>query len=243
MVQSGLNAEVEMRDAGGMWRGTADLIRVEEHGVEIIDFKTGVAKDEHALQLRLYARLFLEDRIVNPAHLPVTKLTLIYADREVELEVPSGAGMLALASEFDGRANQAQQKVTSMPPEARPSPEACGFCSVRHMCPSYWSPAGQALAGVSAKREGLVDAEVRLHERTAQTTWKASVAFCGGLANGASALVRCPRENESLASTVAELVRGRVLSAQLIQPTEDSGELPVLNMTRASEVFVLEGRP
>ncbi len=238
-IHHGLNAEVELGDSAGLWRGTADLIRADNHGVEIIDFKTGVAKEEHALQLRLYALLFLADRLVNPGDLPVTKLTLIYGDREIDVAVPSGTDRLALQSEVDARAMQAQQDVAMKPPEARPSPEACGFCAVRQLCPTYWSPAGQALAGMSATRDGLVDAEICLHERTAEATWRGSVATCGALADGVEVLVRCPKDKETLTSVLGRLGRGRILSVQLIQPTEDTAQLPVLNLTRVSEAFAI----
>jgi RecB family exonuclease len=238
-VLPGLNAEVDLRDAGGVWRGTADLIHVQEGGVEIVDFKTGVAKEEHELQLRLYARLFVEDRSANPTGLPVTRLTLIYRQGEVDVQVPVDAEMRALARDVDARAAVAQKEVSVMPPMARPSPEACGFCPVRQLCPEYWTPSGQALAGASTVRDGQVDAELRLHERTAHTTWKASTICCGSLVPGAHVLVRCPRENASLSSVLGEMVRGRILSAQLMPPTEESEDLPVLGLTKATEAFLL----
>ncbi len=189
----------------------------------------------------LYALLFLNDREKNPFHLSVKKLRVIYADQEVNVEIPSDADRVSLTTELNERAIRAQFAVSVVPPEARPDSEACTFCAVRQLCPEYWTPDGQALVGASTVQEGMIDAEVRLHEKYSNVGWRASVVTCAGLKVGSQVLVRCSRENESLLAIMETLVRGRLLTVQLIPaPQDDASCLPVLHLTRASEVFSVQ---
>ena len=174
-------AEIELADQKRTGGEVVDLIRARDNGVEIADFKTGSPKNEHVTQLQLYARLLLNDPAINPTRLRVAKLTIIYVDNTVNVEVPNDAELAALATGLDERARRAKREGPETSPEARPSPEACSFCDVRQMCPMYWTPEGQSLGGLAAIDEGLVDAEVRLYEKVAPTTWRASVVWCGSI--------------------------------------------------------------
>jgi CRISPR/Cas system-associated exonuclease Cas4 (RecB family) len=235
----GLNAEVELGDADGHWQGVSDLVVVVNGGVEIVDFKTGVPKDDHSTQVLLYSQLLRNDRQANPHRWPVRKLTIVYPDQDKIIELPSDSQLDKIEAQLAERAMRARRDIEASPPEARPSPEGCAFCSVRQLCPTYWTAAGQALAGAALIQEGLVDAEVRLHERYAPSSWRASVVSCGALKPSTPALVRCSDENELSATRLAGLVHGRILAAQLIKTPEHGDARPSLNLSRASEVFAL----
>lgn len=242
-LRYGLNAEVELHDAAGRWKGMADLIRKSDAGLEIVDFKTGLPSDEHALQLLLYAVLLGADREANPKGLPVTELTVVYAGREESVEIPSKTELANLTAQLNERARNAQAEVSSPPPAARPSPEACSLCAVRQLCETYWTESVlQTVASVAGTRVGLVDAEVLFHEKYAESGWRASVVVCGGLKSGSPVLVRCPRDSQALTTIISGLIRGRILGAQIIQGADEKGEPAVLNLTRITEVFAVEVR-
>lgn len=237
-VESGANVEVPLRGRGGLWKGVADLIVVDEGGVEILDYKTGARKPAHALQVQLYSRLFEEDEGANPRRYAVRALRLIYRDGEVAVPVPSGEERTALAAELDRRAMGAQEQVTSAPPSARPSAESCVFCNVKQLCNAYWTSA--VIGEVAAFGAGaLVDVELRVHERRAEALWSATVLQAAGRLLGAKVFVRCGQEHSHLFKQLAHASRVRILGASWLESGDDA-EPAMLGLTRVSEVFIVE---
>ena len=65
----------------------------------------------------------------------------------------------SIENELVERATSAREAVCGLVPEARPGPETCGYCWVRHMCDEYWrSRIGQE----SASRSFTADIELAI---------------------------------------------------------------------------------
>jgi hypothetical protein len=83
-LRNGIYSEVQLVNEEIKWKGVADLIRLTPEECEIRDFKTGVYKEEHAEQLRIYNLLWLCDNRKNPSARPASKLTISYIDADVD---------------------------------------------------------------------------------------------------------------------------------------------------------------
>lgn len=234
-VHTGANAEVLLRSGGGLWKGIADLIIIDDAGAEIADYKTGERKPEHAMQLQLYARLFEEDEEVNPVRHPVKSLRVIYRDGELAVSVPEGQQRAALAAELDGRAKEAKDRATMSPPPTQPSNENCQFCSVRQLCDAYWTLAING-AGDATK---WVDAELRVHEQRAEAIWSTTAVSVPGMAVGASVFVRVSPDASFLDRRLRNASHVRIVGASWLEGGDD-GEAMMLGVTRNSEIFVVE---
>src|SRR6202008_2059986 len=110
----GLFAEVPLNHPDLGWYGKADLLGVDvalssreserETACSITDFKTGAQKDDHALQLRIYAVLWARDRSLNPSGRRATKLTIVYPAEVVSVTPPeTEAEMSDLEAEMRSR--------------------------------------------------------------------------------------------------------------------------------------------
>lgn len=234
----GANAEVTLCDDGGLWKGVADLVVLEGNQVEIVDYKTGQHKPEHALQVQLYARLFEEDRVINPNGFRVHSLRVIYPEIEVTVPVPTGAEKSSLAAELDRRASAAQQQVRASPPVAQPGADSCHFCSVKQLCDVFWMP--DVLPAVAEAGEGShADVEVRIHERRAPSIWSATVLRAANRKVGAPIFVRCAQESCHKCELLARASRVRMLGASWLDSVEEGAPV-MLGLSRGSEVFVVD---
>ncbi|AWM32112.1 RecB family exonuclease [Hymenobacter nivis] len=135
-------AEKVLADDTGQVSGKADLILRTSSGWVIKDFKsgqvidsvTGEIKPEYASQLKLYAALYKHTYKEFPS-----KLLLVDATGE-EIEVPftpeECVGLLTEARQLLAAVNQgvADGQVEQL---ATPTPEQCGWCRSRAMCPVY----------------------------------------------------------------------------------------------------------
>ena len=120
------------------WRGVVDLLTLSETTCEIRDFKTGEPKEEHELQLHVYALLWWLDRARNPTGRLADRLVVSYDSGDVRMTVPGARALQALREKLGARRAAAIAALEDDPPEARPSAANCGFCSVRHLCDAYW---------------------------------------------------------------------------------------------------------
>lgn len=245
----GVYAEVPLVDAGLGWYGKADLLRVgggERNADDaILDFKTGQAKPDHAFQLRIYALLWARDTRRNPAGRRARKLTVLYGDAAIEVPAPhSDRDLDEVAQELGDRTEHARAAVEHHPPVARPSCEACEWCDVRHMCPAYWQPATRAAITSSADllRHGI-DAGVQILQQQGAWRWVARVREVGALSDeiseGARVLLRGRPHDEHFVAIIRVGARMRVVGAQFVAASEESGGLPVLSLTRSTEAFTV----
>ena len=135
----GAHSEVTLHANDMGWHGVADLIEISEKRCEIRDFKTGVPREDHEIQLRIYALLWARDKELNPESQPATRLVLSYDNADVEVLVPDQEQHRHLEEDLRRRTDLALAELGSHPPEARPSSENCAHCSVRQLCGEYWT--------------------------------------------------------------------------------------------------------
>jgi hypothetical protein len=245
----GLHAEVPLVNDELGWYGKADLLRVSVDGEreedEILDFKTGLPKPDHELQLRIYALLWAKERMKNPAGRRVRKLTLVYGSGSVNVAAPMTDGELEeLAEDLLSRTSQARAAVQKHPPVAKPSRDACEWCDVRHMCRAYWAPETRDLFEPSYASNRLFnDVGVRILARQGSWSWVAVVEELGVLSGdvdlGARVLLRARPNDMHFSALIAVGARVRVLAAQFVEPSDESGGLAVLALTRSAEVFAV----
>ena len=219
---------LDLPDLG--WRGTLDLLTIDDDdGCDIVDFKSGEAKPEHAFQLQVYALLWREATNCNPARRRATRLTLAYSGTTETVPAPSDAELDGLARELRARSAAARAAVAEQPAEARLDRERCSRCDVRHLCDAYWP----ALRPTSA--EPYMDVVLCLEQRLSSTAWRATVLH-GSATLGLAVCMSFQRESGAYAGLYAGM-RLRVLGAK-VSADEDNASEPVLTLTALSEVYV-----
>ncbi|MDQ2947473.1 MAG: PD-(D/E)XK nuclease family protein [Acidobacteriota bacterium] len=235
----GSHSEVELRLPDGSWHGKADLIVLKADECGIVDFKTGGKKEDHSLQLRLYALLWKRDSQLNPIGRIANRLALIYTDGEISIPPPGEEEIGDLEIEMQNRALTARIALGAINPEARPGLDSCGYCEVKQLCPAFWTPAVQALLSTAQEVTGTLDAELDLTNSVGEWSWKAVVKSCGNIKPGTTILLQgIPRE--SLFKEVLNKSRTvRALSLRSLPTEQGANSLPVLALTRGSEVFRL----
>jgi hypothetical protein len=165
------------------------LLVVSDDSCEILDFKTGVHKEQHAFQIRVYALLWNRDRELNPNRLRADKLTLVYDHGAMSVAAPSAIELDCLATEITNRRELACRSLSKQPPEARPSPETCRYCEVRQLCQEYWTAQQRGWDATS----NFTDAEVKITGIHGPLSWNAIVIASRYAEAGRSAVIRIPR--------------------------------------------------
>ncbi|HEU4648847.1 MAG TPA: PD-(D/E)XK nuclease family protein [Gemmatimonadales bacterium] len=249
-LSPGLHAEVPLVNDELGWYGKADLLRVGADtgavvGDEIVDFKTGLPKPDHAFQLRIYALLWAREARRNPAGRRACKLTVMYGGEAVDVHAPATDEELkGVAHELAGRTAQARAAIRQHPPAPRPSREACEWCDVRQMCPAYWAPDTRAaiLPPVELTRQ-QADVGVQVLQRQGAWSWVARVHELGALSEdvvvGARVLLRARPHDARFAPLLRVGERLRIVGAQCAAPSDESGGLRVLSLKRATEAYLL----
>ena len=184
-LDAGAHPEVWLQADDLGFHGIADLVVAGREGADLYDYKTGAPKLEHADQLGLYALLWAHDRARNPEGLPVRRLTVVYGSGAVDVPPPTDLGTLARATA--ARCDAARADLTESPPPARPTPDTCGWCPVRHLCTDYWL-ALQA-AGGTWRPGPLSDAEFRPEARVGPRSWRGTVTASTVAAPGTPAVL------------------------------------------------------
>lgn len=244
----GLHSEVSLVNDELGWYGKADLVHVSAatdsaKGDEIVDFKTGLPKLDHALQLRVYALLWARDVRRNPAGSRARRLTVLYGAGPVDVAAPiSDEELLAVANELTERTARARAFVEQLPPVARPSRDACEWCDVRQMCPAYWAHSTRgAIARTTELGRHLMDAGVQIVQRQGTWSWVAVVHEVGALSEdiavGARVLLRARPHDDHFKSLISVGDRLRIIGAQPVDSSEESGGLVVLSLTRSTEAY------
>ena len=232
----GIYPEFELRCPDIGWRGRVDVLVLSAESCEIIDFKTGTHDADHAFQLLVYALLWYRDVQVNPDARIANKLTLAYGDSEESIGAPTPKELNDLERDLVGRKLAATQAVMARPPEARPNPNNCRWCDVRHLCDGYWNdPVLQQMVAETADTMPSSDAQVLITGRHGERSWDGIVEFCGFAKAGAGILVRTSQTSHEF----TEGQRIRVLDAKWLKPVDASDEPAILTLGDFSEAFVL----
>ena len=225
-IGPGSYAEIRLNAPSLRMVGIVDLVRVKEDGCQIFDYKSGSEQDHHETQLHTYQTLWAHDSARNPSGRPVDRLEVIYPARTHSVRPLGDREMGTFAASLKQQVGEADEAVTARPPEAIVKSENCEFCPVRHMCDEYWE---SELVAVLPEN-GFLDAQLLVEEARGERTWRVQHE-----ASGVSTLMQAP-------SSLGDLRAGdelRVLNATATAAEID--EPPLLNLTRASEYYVLDG--
>ncbi|MEU4603495.1 PD-(D/E)XK nuclease family protein [Kribbella sp. NPDC023972] len=143
--------------------GRIDLVLVDGTEVTITDYKTGQEDPSHDDQVRLYALLWDLDEQRNPGRLPAANLVVSYLARDHPVPPLTESGLRTLESATSARIAAADSETNSASPQAKPGPETCPYCQVRHLCEDYWTSEAADPASVTAGAwfdlEGTVTAQ------------------------------------------------------------------------------------
>lgn len=230
-VTRGSHTEVELRDDDLRVMGRADLITIDKSGCTITDYKTGEPSEGHADQLHLYGLLWNRDERVNPGRIPIKSLVVAYATHDESVEVPSEPGFATLATQITSRIASTEEQLDLRPPPARPDPEICRFCDVRHLCDDWATVRPAVGVGQAESAQGFVDCEGEIAERNGPMSW---VLRLEGEPD--SALLRTTDERPGFA--VGDQVRLLGVVGGTIE--SDGITQIVLTMTPFSECFLLD---
>jgi hypothetical protein len=135
----GAHPEITLVDEDLRLMGRVDLLTVTDDGACITDYKTGAEDPAHRDQVTLYALLWSLDRIVNPEQIPVTELVIAYPSHDLRIAAPGLTDLDATEQALRQRIEAADRLAATVPPQARPAPDQCGFCPVRGLCGAYWA--------------------------------------------------------------------------------------------------------
>lgn len=187
--------ETDLQSSTIGWTGRADLVNVRSESVEIVDYKTGSRHDSHADQVRIYALLWFRDKDLNPIGRPADRLVVRYANQDVHVTAPSPPELVGLEDGLLIRTQAARAELAKRPPEARPSPENCGGCPVRQLCPEYWrylkqNPANRPLID----RDVFADMELAVLQQSGPRSWLCAVSSSDLLSEHAQVLLRTASE-------------------------------------------------
>ncbi|WP_437984765.1 PD-(D/E)XK nuclease family protein [Sorangium sp. So ce117] len=230
-LTNGTYPEVELRAKSIGWKGKADLLVLSNEACEITDFKTGSADEAHKFQVQVYAVLWRLDDELNPTARVIDRLVLAYDSRDVEVVPPSAEEIDALAKDLLARRQAAEAALAARPPAARPSADACRYCSVRHLCDAYWTGAAQAVSDDG--RFG--DVELRIVRQHGPTSWDAVVVRARELSANTPVLLRLQQPTTFKPGTGV-----RVLDGALARDPEDATAPAIVTLGAFSEAYRVE---
>jgi hypothetical protein len=216
---------------------------ISDGGCEIVDYKTGEPKDEHRQQVHIYNLLWARDERLNPASRPVTSLTLLYPDRDVEVSPLTESELTLLEQELAARTRAALEFIQRTPPPAFPALENCSHCPVRHLCEDYWTPeVQQRLLQESTARNPRsdvqrVDLEIGEVEQQTPSIWAARVLSCRGLPPNTPVTIRASNAPPAILAVLRNGGRVRIVDAVLQRGSADEIQTSFVLLTKFSEAF------
>lgn len=163
----GALSEVQVEHPTSPFHGKIDLVELVEDTVQVVDFKTGKQKDEHELQLQMYAVLWWRRTGVRPSRLAVQ-----YLNQRREFTVGE-TELLAAEAHLDASIAEARRLLADKPAEARPGKD-CRYCAARARCGAGWR-AYQA-SSLGRPIQGTVDVEVVVAARPSPCGFLAEVS-------------------------------------------------------------------
>ena len=229
----GAYPEIELRASRIRWKGKADLLVITNDDCEITDFKTGAPDEAHRFQIQVYALLWSLDDEINPTHRAASRLVLAYPSADVEVGMLSQEQLHGFEKDLLERRKRADAALAMRPPEARPTPENCRYCGVRHLCDAYWARGSQSEDRPSVEVR-FSDTEVRIVRRHGPMSFDAVLEPSGGGVAGKSALVRVQESVELQPGK-----RFRILDAGIAVDPDDSTRRAIVTLTMFSEIFAV----
>jgi hypothetical protein len=149
----GALSELHLQHPSFPFAGIIDLVRVDEHEVAIVDFKTGEPKPAHETQVLAYAVLWWRNSGQSP--------------ERAEVRYPGGAkmlpvepGVLADAEQQLGQRIEAIASTLMNPPGRAQPGDHCRYCDVRQFCENYWAATPPELPTTKSNARRSIDIEL-----------------------------------------------------------------------------------
>ena len=233
-LADGANPEVSLSASGIRMTGQADLVNKSTQTIEIIEFKSGMRRDEHRFQIKVYELLWNRDRRMNPSQTPVNRLVISYPDGDLIVQPSTYETLASFELELAERQSSALKSLEDDPPLARPSLDACGYCEVRHLCDVYWNKRTQDSLALDRASSDFVDAELVVSSRVTDLAFEADLVMGQGFMPGTKLIV----VSTNYQPIIQAGDRIRILGARVVKNNFDFGvELPKIELTPASEIF------
>lgn len=227
----GYHTEVKLAPSEMGWVGWADAIRIDERSCEILDYKTGEPKPDHADQLRIYALLWSLDTRRNPGARRATRLAALYPGTTVDFPAPSDSDLIELRSALAHRVDGATAILALHPPKANVSPDNCHFCEAKHLCTEYWRLGSQAAIGAT-QQDGPRSLEVVVSANRSNRAWAVRVEFDPVLARGTEAVAYATGTFDLAVGSRVRLMNVRI-------ETDPETDGTTIGIGPSSEVFLV----
>jgi len=232
----GIHPEVRLVSEEMKWEGVADLIRLSSNECEIRDIKTGVPKEEHADQLRIYSLLWSLDRRKNPKAYSATRLTISYVDADVDVPLLSAIEVSAYKEELMARTKMAQEKAAGRPPEAIPCSENCHYCTVRHLCAAYWGSGTLEVMCKEGQKNPMMDVEIKIAGVHGSRSYDALSVKSDKLSPNTPLILRVP--GNTIEYSEGDHVRLLNVSMAKEEDDNENNGLVIISTTRFSEAYI-----
>lgn len=190
-ISKGSFSEIKVKVPEMGWVGVIDLLTLNTEFCEIRDFKTGVNKPEHELQIKIYSLLWMKDTNRNVSGKLPSKLILSYPNYDVEVPVPDIDSLRDLEYEIMSRTQKSFKAIRKVPPTAKPTNENCKYCSVRHLCNDYWEYIKPVASESKPVTKQFIDLEINLTKQHGPKSWYAVVESCPIISRESRILLRC----------------------------------------------------
>lgn len=228
-ASEGSYTEIELRAPQLRFVGRADMLSVRDDAITVIDYKTGEPDPHHVEQLQIYALLWKHDPALNPTARPATTLAIVYATHDEVTAAPNESELEDLRADLISRIDAAEADLTLQPPPARPAPETCRYCPVKHMCEEYWA-ASPSLSSTGTKdaAANFLDCEGVIARRNGPRSFLLTTG-----SPERHVLLRTPTETPPFNAGDRVRLIGVALSE------DDDAKQRIATITHASEVFVV----
>jgi hypothetical protein len=230
-LRKGNYPEVDVRARSIGWKGSIDLLVLNDEACEITDFKTGAADESHKFQVRAYAVMWRLDDELNPSGRVADRLVLSYESHDIDVAAPRASDIEDLARDLIARRLSAEAALAARPPSAHPNAETCRYCGVRQLCDAYWSSTTQIVSDDG--RYG--DVELKITGRHGPLSWDGEVVRGRDLPPKTPALLRLKQDYD-----FKKGARVRVLDAAIARDPEDGGAPAVVTLSVLSETYRYE---
>ena len=172
-LQQGSYTEVLLQASELEWHGIADMLTLSTTQCEIRDFKTGTPKEEHKVQLWVYALLWARDTVLNPSARLANKLVLSYEMNDVEVPSLPASKLSSFEEEIKKRSAAALAGLKSDTPQAKTNQDNCRYCTVRHLCEDYWHWLIQQRTEDAPLTSEYMDIQIKVQAQHGPTSWLA----------------------------------------------------------------------
>ncbi|MGE3844742.1 MAG: hypothetical protein AB7I50_24520, partial [Vicinamibacterales bacterium] len=150
---------------------------------------------------------------------------------------PSDADLDGLERNVAARTAAALAAVSQDPPKAKPDPQQCAYCDVRHMCSEYWAYSARQHSVEADGDRRVADAAIKIVGRHGPSSWDGVLESSAVAARGQRVLLRA--DSRPLPLVPGQVVR--VLAAHIAEtPTEANAEaVTIFTLGAMSELFLV----